>query len=346
MAKRLNAFLDEEKTKLAGISIGAEVNNISDINATDLTDGGDSTLHYHASDRDRSNHTGTQTASTISDFDTEVSNNVDVAANTAKVSANGSVTTHNDVTDAGSGSIITSLERSKLGGIEDSAEVNNISDINATDLTDGGDSTLHYHSADRDRNNHTGTQTAATISDFDTEVSNNSSVTANTAKVSFPEAPIDGSYYARKDGGWASINGDTIGAGYFDAVVLTTCTNSGTWYKVDAVFTPQAEVNFSWDGVNKRWNYTGDGTTVSVFTTFTGAHDDTSARTMEWEFRKNGLQLPNPGKLSLIEAGDPMSMSLMVPVLTVATNDYIELWVKMDSSGDNAKTSKMNLLIR
>ena len=34
----------------------------------------------------RVNHTGTQTASTISDFDTEVSNNTDVAANTAKVS--------------------------------------------------------------------------------------------------------------------------------------------------------------------------------------------------------------------------------------------------------------------
>ena len=32
----------------------------------------------------RANHTGTQTASTISDFDTEVANNTAVAANTAK----------------------------------------------------------------------------------------------------------------------------------------------------------------------------------------------------------------------------------------------------------------------
>ena len=52
-------------------------------NWTDLTDSGASTLHYHASDRDRANHTGTQAASTISDFDTEVSNNSDVAANTS-----------------------------------------------------------------------------------------------------------------------------------------------------------------------------------------------------------------------------------------------------------------------
>ncbi len=39
----------------------------------------------------------TVTASQVSDFDTEVSNNTDVAANTAKVSADGSIDTHSDV---------------------------------------------------------------------------------------------------------------------------------------------------------------------------------------------------------------------------------------------------------
>ncbi len=37
-----------EQTKLAGIATGAQVNNISDANATDLTDGGATTLHTHA----------------------------------------------------------------------------------------------------------------------------------------------------------------------------------------------------------------------------------------------------------------------------------------------------------
>jgi hypothetical protein len=87
----------------------------------------------------------THTASEITDFDTEVANNTTVAANT-----------------------------SKLAGIEAGAEVNNISDTNATDLTDGGDSTLHYHSADRSRANHTGTQTLSTISDAGTIASQNS----------------------------------------------------------------------------------------------------------------------------------------------------------------------------
>ncbi len=87
------AELDADHTKLIGINDGATANSP------------DATL------LDRSNHTGTQAASTISDFDTEVSGNGSVAANTAKVSADGSVTTHNDVTDAGSGLITTAAER-------------------------------------------------------------------------------------------------------------------------------------------------------------------------------------------------------------------------------------------
>lgn len=42
---------------------------------TDLTDSGDSSLHFHSSDRARSNHTGTQSLSTISDAGTAASQN-------------------------------------------------------------------------------------------------------------------------------------------------------------------------------------------------------------------------------------------------------------------------------
>lgn len=54
---------------------------LTSVQLTDLTDAGDSTLHYHATDRARANHTGTQTASTISDFDAEVENNTRVVKN-------------------------------------------------------------------------------------------------------------------------------------------------------------------------------------------------------------------------------------------------------------------------
>lgn len=59
---------------------------------TDLTDGGDSTLHYHAADRARANHTGTQLASTISDFQEAV----DDRMTGLLVPGNGMVLTYND----------------------------------------------------------------------------------------------------------------------------------------------------------------------------------------------------------------------------------------------------------
>ena len=49
---------------------------------TDLTDGGDSALHYHATDRDRANHNGTQLLSTISNAGNSAGLNVGTTAGT------------------------------------------------------------------------------------------------------------------------------------------------------------------------------------------------------------------------------------------------------------------------
>jgi hypothetical protein len=99
-----NVFTDDDHTKLNGIESGATADQTaSEIrilveSATDsnvFTDADHTKLNgiatsATANDTDanlkaRANHTGTQAASTISDFDTEVSNNPSVAANTDKV---------------------------------------------------------------------------------------------------------------------------------------------------------------------------------------------------------------------------------------------------------------------
>lgn len=46
---RYVAYTPDDRTKLDGIEVGAEANNISDANALDLTDGGETTLHTHPS---------------------------------------------------------------------------------------------------------------------------------------------------------------------------------------------------------------------------------------------------------------------------------------------------------
>lgn len=60
-----------------------------------------------------------------------------------------------------------------------------------------------------DRSNHIGTQTSSTISDFSTAVTNTYAVQQNTAKVSFPEAPADGTAYARMNSSWVATESFT-----------------------------------------------------------------------------------------------------------------------------------------
>jgi len=54
-----------------------------------------------------------------------------VTANNAKVSADGLVTTHSDVSSAGSGAIVTGAERTKLTGIEEAADVTDATNVAA-----------------------------------------------------------------------------------------------------------------------------------------------------------------------------------------------------------------------
>lgn len=53
--------------QLPGLNAG-DYQHLTAAQKTDLTDAGDSSLHFHSTDRDRAGHTGTQLASTISDF--------------------------------------------------------------------------------------------------------------------------------------------------------------------------------------------------------------------------------------------------------------------------------------
>ncbi len=89
---------------------------------------------------------GLSNVDNTSDADKPISTATQTALD-AKISADGPVTTHNDVTSAGSGEIITTTERTKLNGIEAGAEVNNISDANAGILTNSSGTAdgLHAH---------------------------------------------------------------------------------------------------------------------------------------------------------------------------------------------------------
>ncbi len=101
-ATNVQAALEELKDEVDALSVGGGTGDMLrttyDTNGDDVVDNsaalGGNTANYFT---DRGNHTGTQLANTISDFETAVSSNNAVSANTAKVSADGSVGTHSNV---------------------------------------------------------------------------------------------------------------------------------------------------------------------------------------------------------------------------------------------------------
>ena len=138
------------------ISDGATYGRFTLARITDLTDAGDSTLHYHATDRARATHTGTQAASTISDFDTEVSNNTDVSANTSA--------RHSAVTVVDTSTVDLILNGQVISGVVLPGGVDHNQLLNYA-------SNRHFLQSEI-------SIPASQISDFDVEVSNNSTVVA------------------------------------------------------------------------------------------------------------------------------------------------------------------------
>ena len=100
-------------------------------------------FYIHASETndyllDRANHTGTQTASTISDFDTEVSNNTDVTANTAKLTANeANVKSALDGATISSATVATG-DKVLIQDVDDSDNLKTVTAQSIADLASGG----------------------------------------------------------------------------------------------------------------------------------------------------------------------------------------------------------------
>jgi len=93
----------EDKSKLDGVEALAEANNFTDTQQANLTGAGNSTLHYHGTDRDRANHTGSQVLETISDVTataTEVNYTDGVTSNIQTQLNAKSASTHNHEHDS------------------------------------------------------------------------------------------------------------------------------------------------------------------------------------------------------------------------------------------------------
>lgn len=163
------------------------------------------TTNIEADCFDRSNHTNTQAASTISDFDIEVSNNIDVSNNTTHRSD--TLNPH-------------STSWTNLSGTQNSVNIsgfNNDSGFEDSTQLDARDTN------NRDRTNHTGTQTKSTISDFQHAIDNATDHSAPTDNTNFnatisahgllPKLSGSSSEYLDGTGTWSSVSAGVTGPG-------------------------------------------------------------------------------------------------------------------------------------
>lgn len=145
MVEGLAAMLSQG-TDVVNVSNGSggwSATAMTSANVTSLTNGSTTSLHYHDADRSRVNHTGTQSVTSIGDLDSWL------ASEMLRVESQGSYNAFNLAN--GSGGWFTSH-------------------TDGSSLSGGSSSELHYHSSDRIRSNHTGTQSATTIGDIDSYV--------------------------------------------------------------------------------------------------------------------------------------------------------------------------------
>lgn len=185
---------------------------------SDLLGGHNSAYHLA-----RGNHTGSQTASTISDFDTQVRTSTlnQMTAPTADLSIN----SH------------------KLTGVSDGSSTNDA--VNFGQLSANA-------TADRSRTNHTGTQTASTISDFDTQVR-----TSTLNQMTAPSADLSINSHKLTNVSDGTSAGDAINKGQLDAAI------QGLDNKHTAEFASTANLSVTYSngssGVGATLTATGNG---------------------------------------------------------------------------------------
>ena len=192
-----NAYTDSEKTQVANTETSSEL---------DTRD---------TNNRSRANHTGTQAASTISDFDTEVGNHTDVTANTAKVSNathTGDVTGGTALTVA-STAISGKALKSSPSGTEEVLinDAGTLKKTTAQDIADLGSAGTYLDRSFVEENRFF----VNTTNDFTTE--------ASALAVNFVKTPnATGNYLITVSYGWS------LDTGTFDILSELVIDNGGT----------------------------------------------------------------------------------------------------------------------
>lgn len=153
--------------KITVANVKTQVNHISAANATDLTDSGDSTLHYHAADRNTDNHVDGTTNHVFTAADDTKLTGIEASANNYTHPATHSA---DIIVDGSTNHTFTAADDTKLTGIEAAADVTDATNVAAAGAVMEGDTTTASMSFVVDEDN--------MVSDLATKVPTQQSVKA------------------------------------------------------------------------------------------------------------------------------------------------------------------------
>jgi len=130
---------------------------------------------------------------------------------------------------------------------------------------------------------------------------------------------------------------------YITAALATTCTLADTYYKVSGT-TSADELRF-FTHTNERLTYTGTGTRVCLVSAAISVRSDTNNVVLSTKIYDTGVG----HDASLIQrkiatAGDVGALAL-VALLTLSTNDYVEIYISSDKPGVEITFECMTLTV-
>ena len=183
---------ETDYTPLSGMSLLDNLNHIRNrITAIEVSGGGTGGGHViqdesvSLTQRTKLNFLG----SSVTVVDNEEDDSTDV---TISITGSGVTSNHNELDNLQGGT---------------TNQYYHLTSTEHTDLTDAGDSSLHYHSTDRNRANHTGTQDESSLAL--TDITTNDVTTARHGFI--PKLPNDATKFLDGLGDWVVISGSTGG---------------------------------------------------------------------------------------------------------------------------------------
>ena len=239
----------DERTKLSGIETGADVTDATNVSAAGAV-----------------MNTGNETIEGEKTFSTTIigSINGNAGSVTNGVYTTSSVTVLNDVTSAGSGSIITSDERTKLSGIETGADVTDATNVAAAGaVMNSGNETIagtKTFSSTIDGSINGNAATATTLANVRTINGVSFDGSANISTV-----PVSYNSFALKNSGFTDLSGTTTGWQDATGYSLTKTLSSSNSlvkmeFKVNFISSPEADQTLSFQvlrSTNGGTNYNG-----------------------------------------------------------------------------------------